>query len=66
MTASLNETTRKLLQEDVRCDLEIHKGSGVSFYWIGKYRRGEIKSPSVDKVQSLYEFLAKKPLLPTK
>lgn len=33
--------------------------------WLSALLYGQIKEPSADKIQRLYEFLSEKPLLPT-
>lgn len=55
---TLLERTRELLAADRRSTLELHKASGLSFYWLRKIRAGVIKDPSVNSVQALYEFLS--------
>lgn len=57
MTKSLQVTTLKLLKEDARSLFNIAKESDISYYWLRKFSSGAFKEPSVDKVQSLYEFL---------
>lgn len=42
--------------------IDIHKASGLPFYWLKKFSAGEIRDPSVNKVQKLYEFLTKRKL----
>ena len=41
---------------------EISNATGISEAWIARFRKGDFKTPSVDKVQSIYEFLSKKKL----
>lgn len=57
--ATLLTRTRALLSNDERGLLTIHKESGLPFYWLKKFSAGEIKDPSVNKVQRLYEFLSR-------
>lgn len=52
--------TQKLLKS--KNLLEVYSSTGISFYWLRKFAAGEFKNPSVNRVQSLYEFLAEKPL----
>lgn len=54
---TLCERTRQLLQEDKRSALAIHKESGISFYWLRKFKSGVTTDPSVNTIQALYEFL---------
>lgn len=42
---------------------EIATDLHISYYWLRKFKSGEIKDPSVNKVQVLYEYLTGKPLL---
>ncbi|AZF88181.1 DNA-binding domain protein [Microcystis phage Me-ZS1] len=37
--------------------LDVHKESGIPFYWLRKFASGSIREPSVNRVQALYEFL---------
>jgi hypothetical protein len=62
---TLLSLTRAMLQEDQRDLLTIHKESGLPFYWLKDMKAGRIKSPSVNRVQRLYEFYSSKPLLTT-
>jgi hypothetical protein len=58
---SLMEKTIELLQsKDL---LLIYKDTGIPFYWLRTFRSGRTTSPSVNRVQYLYEYLVKKPLL---
>lgn len=49
--------TRALLKDDPRTTLEIHIQSGISFYWLRKFRFETGHDPGVSRVQKLYEFL---------
>lgn len=55
---SLHDATRALLHKDTRTLLQIHEGSGLPFYWLRKFSSMEIKEPSVNRTQQLYEFLS--------
>lgn len=59
---SLQLKTYELLRLDKRTLLEVHKESGLPFYWLRKFHACKIAEPSVNKVQALYEFLTNKPL----
>ncbi len=59
---SLHLKTYEMLRQDKRTLLDIHKESGLPFYWLRKFHAGRIPEPSVNKVQALYEFLSNKPL----
>lgn len=54
------ETQRMLKERDL---LAVYTATGISFYWLRKFASGEFKNPSVNRVQSLYEFLKGEPLL---
>lgn len=61
-SGSLLHRTRTLLSRDTRSLLDLHKESGLPFYWLKKLSAGEIKDPSVNRIQRLYEFLSKRTL----
>lgn len=54
---SLMTKTRSLLESDPRSLLDLHKESGLSYYWLRKFKSNVLEDPSVNKVQALYEFL---------
>lgn len=59
---SLLLRTIQLLKER-ECSLpEVQAGTGLPWYWLRKFGTGEIKDPSVNRVQKLFEFLNGKPL----
>lgn len=37
---------------------ELYAQTGVPFYWLRKFRNREVKYPSVNRVQRLYEHLS--------
>lgn len=55
---SLHTRTWELLKSSDKTILEVHKESGLPFYWLRKFSLGLMKDPSVNKVQALYEFLS--------
>lgn len=58
---SLIIATRALLAEQT--DLpKLYADTGLPFYWLKSFADGTIKSPSVNRVQYLYEKLAGKKL----
>ena len=59
---SLHLKTYELLRKSDKTLLDIHKESGLPFYWLRKFSGGKILEPSVNKIQALYEFLTNKPL----
>lgn len=63
MQESLMQETRRLLKESDKSLLEIHKESGISFYWLRRFSSGYVKDPSVNTIQELYEYLTGKALL---
>lgn len=54
---TLHRTALELLIADKRTLLEIHKQSGLPFYWLRKLRADAIPEPGVNRIQALYEFL---------
>lgn len=54
---SLMARTLELLDADDRSVLEIHHATGISFYWLRKFKARTFVDPSVNKVQFLYEHL---------
>lgn len=59
---SLLEATVKLANEFDGTLPELYKATNISFYWLRKFKAGEFKNPSVNRVQWLYEFLSGKKL----
>jgi hypothetical protein len=60
---SLYLETRRLMKADKRTTRMISQLTGMPFYWLKKFRAGEIDNPSVNRMQHLYEFISKKELL---
>lgn len=59
---TLYTRTRDLLGASPETILEVHKNSGVPFHWLARFKCGQIRNPSVNTVQRLYEYLTGKPL----
>ena len=62
------DTSKNLMQETLALVkgqdlLTIYNATGLSFYWLRKFQAGEIKDPSVNRVQRLYEYLSGKRLV---
>lgn len=57
---TLLKRTRELLKNDKRGLLDIHKETGIPFYWLKKFSAGGFDNPSVNRVQFLYEVLTRK------
>lgn len=62
MSESLMERTLRLLREHPDSVPSIYaalkaQGSEISFGWLNKFSSGDIKDPSVNKVEELYQFL---------
>ena len=55
---SLHRKTLDLLKQSEIPLPEIYKKTNLPYYWLKKFSSGEIKNPSVNRVQRLYEFLA--------
>lgn len=60
MPPSLLSRTRQLLLERAKTQsmLDIHKETGLPFYWLRKVASGQIKDPGVNRIQQLYEHLS--------
>lgn len=59
---SLMLRTLELLKADLRNLSDISIDTGVSFFWLQRFSTNGMKNPSVNRVQYLYEQLAKSPL----
>ena len=55
---SLHSRTLDLLKQSGVPLPEIYKETHLPYYWLKKFSSGEIRDPSVNRVQRLYEFLA--------
>ena len=55
---SLHRRTLELLKEKGIPLHVIYKETDLPFYWLKKFRSQEIKEPSVNRVQRLYEYLS--------
>jgi len=55
---SLHSRTLDLLKQSGVPLPEIYKETHLPYYWLKKFSSGEIKDPSVNRVQRLYEYLA--------
>ena len=60
---SLLEETYRLLKERRVTLIDIMTGTGLNYYWLRKFASHEIKDPSVNSVQRLYEYLTGKRLI---
>lgn len=58
---SLHARTLELLQATKESLMQVSKNAGVPYFWLNAL--GRTKGPSVNRVQKVYEYLAKKPLL---
>jgi hypothetical protein len=54
--------TRGMIQQSNLKPHDIFKETGLPFYWLVSFSKGTAKDPSVNRVQYLYEYLAKKQL----
>lgn len=63
---TLTDTTIALLRNrPISLSLEtIAADCKVSVSWLNQLMAGKIRGPSADRIQTLYEYLSKKPLLP--
>jgi len=55
--------TIELLKADKRTLRMVGQATDIPYYWLKKLSAGEIDNPSVNRIQQLFEFLAKKRLL---
>ena len=55
----MKRTQAMLKKKDL---LGIYHDTGLPFYWLRKFAGGEIKNPSVNRVQFLHEHLSGKKL----
>jgi hypothetical protein len=62
-TVSLMERTLELLDASALSLPAIYAATGISFYWLRRFKSRKIADPSVNRVQQLYEFLQGSPLL---
>lgn len=60
---SLLSKTRALIKDRKLSLPEIYKETGIPFYWLKKFVSGEIRNPSVNRVQYLYEKLTESDLV---
>lgn len=63
LTPNLMRETHDLMIADERTIYQLAVDSQLPFYWLRKFRAGEMKNPSVNRVQCLYEYLTKKALI---
>lgn len=59
----LDDAVRCLISESGKSDFELAKLSDMTPGWIYNLRKNKIKSPNFRALQTLYELLAKKPLI---
>lgn len=60
--STLQAATVQLIKDSPLTLPELYRDSGVPFFWLRKFVYNEIKNPSVNRVQYLYEFLSGKKL----
>lgn len=58
----LSQRTRTLLRETAVPYLEIFKATNISPNWLSLFVNGKIPDPGVNRVECLYNFLAKRTL----
>ena len=59
---SFMDKTRRLLKESDKSLPDIHaelhaQGSDITYYWLRKFSSGDVKDPSVNRVEGLYRYL---------
>ena len=60
---SLFKATMELLGQDKRPLFEIAVATNVPYHWLAQVKAGNVKSPSVNRIQYLYEALSGKQLV---
>jgi len=60
---SLHVETLKLLRQSRDSLLDIHLATRLPFYWLKRFKEDGIRDPSVNRIQILYEHLARLPLI---
>ena len=63
ISGTLMQRTIVLLRERKESLPELAEATGLPFYWLRKMVAQEIRDPSVNRVQKLYEHLTGKPLI---
>jgi hypothetical protein len=58
----MTETLRELRSRRASL-IDIHRRTGLPFYWLRHFASEEIKDPSVNRVQALYEHLTGRKLI---
>ena len=59
---SLHLRTLKLLSESDIPLTQVSADTGVNYFWLRSFRYGQIKDPSVNRVQAVFEYLTGRPL----
>lgn len=54
---TLHSKTFELLKKSKETLINIHSDTGISYYWLLKFKTGAVRDPSVNRVQKLYEYL---------
>lgn len=63
MAGTLLIKTIELLRNDERTSNDLHIKTGLPYYWLKALRDDPVYDPSVNRIEYLYTFLNKKPLL---
>lgn len=61
-TQSLHRTTLELLKSAGETTFDVASATGLSYSWLCTFAADQMRNPSVNKVQKLYEYLTGKPL----
>ena len=56
-SGTLYERTLVLLKESEVSLPKVYLDTRLPYYWLKKFSSGDIKNPSVNRVQKLYEYL---------
>ncbi len=62
-TQSLMSETLRLLRARKQTLTQIHAATGLPFHWLEKMSANEVRDPSVNRVQKLYEHLSGRNLI---
>jgi len=62
MDTSLRDKTLKLLHQSDLSYREIQNATRLKEDWLNKFSQGLIDDPSVNKIQTLYNYLSNTPL----
>lgn len=62
VSCSLLEATRALMQDDSEFVMDVFRETGIPFFWLRGFAKGQYKNPGINRIQYLYEYLSGKKL----